>query len=131
VSEDGPGRLDGEVFGDYVRATFDGSGGNVPRIPPWHVGGGLRWSRAEIYSGVTVKYSARQSNPGAGETPTAGFTNVDAYVGWQSSRPGANFDLSLIGHNLTDSEQHNAVAINKDVVTLPGRDLRLVARLLL
>jgi hypothetical protein len=39
--------------------------------------------------------------------------------------------VSLIGHNLTDSEQHNAVAINKDVVTLPGRDLRLVVRFML
>ena len=131
MANGGSGKLDGEVFGDYVRATFDSGGGNVPRIPPWHLGGGLRWSRAEFYSGVMVKYSAAQDDTGAGQTPTAGFTNVDAYVGWQSSHPGSNFDVSLIGHNLTDSEQHNAIAINKDVVTLPGRDIRLVARLLL
>jgi iron complex outermembrane receptor protein len=131
LDDAGHGQLDGQVFGDYVRATFDGGAGNVPRIPPWHVGAGLRWAREQAYCGLTVRYSAEQTQTAAGETPTAGFTSVDAYLGWESKRPGANFDVSLIGHNLTDSEQHNAVAINKDVVTLPGRDLRLVARFML
>ncbi len=129
LADAGSGKLDFLVLGDYVHATFN-SGGYVPRIPPWHAGGGLRWSRAELYSGVTVKYSAAQDETGAGQTPTAGFTNVDAYLGWESKRPGVNFDLTLIGHNLTDSTQHNAIAINQAVVTLPGRDIRVVARIM-
>lgn len=122
------GKLEGELFGDIVRATFD-SGGNVPRIPPWRLGAGLHWTGLQVYSGLTVKYSAKQNETAVGETPTDGFTNVDAYVGWRSAGL-RGFDLSLIGHNLTDSEQHNAIAINKDVVTLPGRDVRLVARIM-
>jgi iron complex outermembrane receptor protein len=34
----------------------------------------------------------------------------------------------LIGHNLTDSTQRNAVALNKDEVILPGRDVRFLVR---
>jgi iron complex outermembrane receptor protein len=125
------GMLDGELFADYVRATLDGGGGNVPRIPPWHVGAGLHWSREKYYGGASVKYSAPQNQTAPFETRTAGFTSVDAYVGWQSMGPGARLDVSLIGHNLTDSTQHNAVSINKDAVTLPGQDVRLVVRLML
>ena len=53
---------------------------------------------------------------------------------WTRSWPGAPgwsgpaFELALVGHNLTDSVQRNAVALNKDEVILPGRDIRLVLR---
>lgn len=124
------GQLNGELFADAVRATLDG-GGNVPRIPPWHVGAGLHWSREQAYMGLSVKYSAAQTRTSFAETDTAGFTSVDAYVGWRSDGPGARWDVSLVGHNLTNSEQHNAVAINKDAVTLPGTDARLMVRLTL
>jgi iron complex outermembrane receptor protein len=122
------GQLNGELFADYVRATLNGGGGNVPRIPPWHVGGALHWTRRQGYAGLSLKYSAPQNQTSIAESRTAGFTSVDAYVGWQSMGPDARFEVSLIGRNLTDSVQRNAIAINKDSVTLPGRDLRLVVR---
>ena len=34
----------------------------------------------------------------------------------------------LVGRNLTDTTQRNAIALNKDEVTLPGRDVRLLLR---
>ena len=34
----------------------------------------------------------------------------------------------MVGRNLTDSVQRNAVALNKDDVILPGRDIRVVVR---
>lgn len=123
------GTLQGELFADHVRATLAGNGGNVPRIPPWHAGAGLHWNREQSYAGMTAKYSAAQNQTARFETPTAGFTSVDAYAGWRSAGPGARLDLSLIGHNLTNSAQRNAVAFNKDDVLLPGRDVRLVVRL--
>jgi len=40
----------------------------------------------------------------------------------------SGFELAVVGRNLTDSVQRNAVALNKDEVILPGRDIRVVAR---
>jgi iron complex outermembrane receptor protein len=37
-------------------------------------------------------------------------------------------EVVLAGSNLTNSLQRNAVALNKDDVPMPGRDLRLMLR---
>ena len=117
-----------ELMADTVRATLDDGGGNVPRIPPYRVGAGLQWQGAQLDAGVNVRYSGKQDRAADGETQTAGFTTVDAQLAWRPwlSRPGIEF--ALIGRNLTDSLQRNAVALNKDEVILPGRDVRLMIR---
>jgi iron complex outermembrane receptor protein len=122
------GDLHLNLMGDWVRAKFDGDGGNVPRIPPWRIGGGISWHAERFDASVFLRYSGRQDKTGAAETPTGSFTNLDAQFVWRPwmSRPGV--ELSLVGRNLTDSRQRNAVAFNKDEVMLPGRDLRLVLR---
>lgn len=122
------GKLEAEVLGDYVRAKLD-QGGNVPRIPPYHIGVGLNWSRANLDAGVLAKYSAAQTDVATAETPTGGFVSLDAQLGWHSlwNQPGLN--VALIGRNLTNTTHRNAVAINKDAVILPGRDVRVVVRL--
>jgi iron complex outermembrane receptor protein len=122
------GDLHFELLGDVVRATLADGGGNVPRIPPYHVGGGLSWQSPRFDARVTVKYAGRQDKAGAGETGTKGFTSVEAQLALRPwvAYPGVEF--ALVGRNLTDSTQRNAVALNKDEVLLPGRDLRLLVR---
>jgi len=122
------GDLHLNLSGDWVRAKLDGGAGNVPRIPPYRIGGGLAWMSERIDASVFLRYSGKQDRTGAGETPTAGFTNLDAQFAWRPilSRPAV--ELALVGRNLTNSTQRNAVALNKDEVILPGRDLRLVLR---
>jgi iron complex outermembrane receptor protein len=121
------GKLQAELIADYVRAKVD-NGGNVPRIPPYHIGGGLHWDGGSIDGGFMVRYSGRQNDIAAAETPTAGFVSVDAHFGWRPLRAYPDFELALVGRNLTDTVQRNAVALNKDEVILPGRDVRLVVR---
>jgi iron complex outermembrane receptor protein len=77
---------------------------------------------------VFVRYSGQQDKTGASETPTGSFTNLDAQLAWRPWPAQPGVELSLVGRNLTDSRQRNAVALNKDEVMLPGRDLRLVLR---
>jgi len=112
---------------DYVRAKLD-DGSNVPRITPYHVGGGLTWDGPNFDAGFLLKYSGRQNNVAAAETPTAGFVSLDAQTTWRPFTNNPGIEVALIGHNLTDSVQRNAVAINKDVVELPGREVRLMVR---
>ena len=120
------GLLQMDFLADTVRATID-EGGNIPRIPPYHVGMGLHWD-GNIDGGFMWRYSASQNDVAAAETETASFVSLDAHLGWRPliSHPG--FELAVIGHNLTNTVQRNAVALNKDEVILPGRDIRLVVR---
>ncbi len=122
------GKLHADVLADYVRAKLDNGAGNVPRIPPYHLGGGLSWTSASFDAGFLVKYTGRQTDTAVAETPTAGFASVDAQVGWRPLSTNPDFELALIGRNLTDSTQRNAIALNKDEVILPGRDVRLLVR---
>jgi iron complex outermembrane receptor protein len=128
LAEKSAGSLQAVLLGDFVRARLDDGAGNVPRIPPWHLGAGLTWDAGAIDAGVFAKYSGRQTDTAFAETPTPGFLSLDAQLGWRpvASHPG--LELVLIGRNLTDSTQRNSVAFNKDEVELPGRDVRLVFR---
>jgi iron complex outermembrane recepter protein len=128
LHEGAGGKFEGIVLADFVRARLDDGAGNVPRIPPYHLGAGLNWTAGSFDGGVFVKYSGRQNRTAAEETPTPGFTSVDAQLGWKAMKSTPGFEVALIGRNLTDSTQRNAVALNKDEVIMPGRDVRLVVR---
>jgi iron complex outermembrane recepter protein len=122
------GKLAAVFMADLVRAQLDAGAGNVPRLPPYHLGVGLSWTGPAIDGGVFLRYSGRQDRTATAETPTAGFTSVDAQVGWRPLPSNPAFELVLIGRNLGDSIQRNSVALNKDEVILPGRDVRLMVR---
>ncbi|HEU5134746.1 MAG TPA: TonB-dependent receptor [Steroidobacteraceae bacterium] len=123
--------LRGIVLADYVRAKLDG-GGEVPRISPYHVGLGLNWDGQRIGGGFLVKYTGpREDNLAQAETPTAGFVSVDAQATWRPLEKRTNFEITLVGRNLTDRVQRNAVSLNKDEVILPGREVRLLVRAML
>jgi iron complex outermembrane receptor protein len=122
------GQLQGIALADYVRATLDG-GGEVPRISPYHVGLGLDWDSPKIGGGFLVKYTgARDDHLATAETPTAGFVSVDAQALWRPFEKSPDIEIALVGRNLTDRLQRNAVSLNKDEVIMPGREVRLMVR---
>lgn len=125
LSRTARGRLELNLMADIVRARF-GGGGNVPRIPPWRVGAGLSWEAERFDAGVMVRHVARQDRYGEGDTPTDSYTDIAVQLGWRPfhSHPGIGF--ALVGSNLGDSLQRNAVALNRDVAPMPGRNLRLL-----
>ncbi|MEO6186380.1 MAG: TonB-dependent receptor, partial [Steroidobacteraceae bacterium] len=122
------GDLHLDLLADMVRARLDDGGGNVPRIPAYRVGAGLAWQGAQFDANVSVRYTGAQNRIGGSETPAPGFTNVDAQLAWRPWAQRRGIELALVGRNLGDSLQRNAVSLNKDEVILPGRDLRLMFR---
>jgi iron complex outermembrane receptor protein len=128
IAQVGPGSLQVQALADYVRATLDDGAGNVPRLPPYHVGAGLTWTGRAIDAGFLVKYSGEQTRTAVAETRTPGFTSIDAQIGWKPIADSQQLEVVLVGHNLTDSTQRNSVALNKDEVVMPGRDVRLMVR---
>jgi iron complex outermembrane receptor protein len=124
----GGGLLTLNLLGDIVRAEFRQGGGNVPRIPPWRLGAGFTWVGTYLDASLRYRYSGRQDRLGDGDTTTPGFANLDAQIGWRPLGPDSGFEVALVGSNLTNSLQRNAVALNKDEVPQPGRDIRLLLR---
>lgn len=127
IAETTAGTVGGLVLADYVRATLTGAG-NVPRIPPYHVGGGLAWNSPKFDASFLLKYAGAQNNVAFAEAPTKGFASLDAQMAWRPLANNPLIELSLVGRNLTDRVQRNAVALNKDDVVLQGRDVRFVVR---
>jgi iron complex outermembrane receptor protein len=123
------GKLEALFMGDYVRAKLSNGAGNVPRIPPYHIGTGLSWQSARWDGRVLVKYFSDHTDVAAAETPTGGFVSLDADFAVRPIPSNPGIELVLIGHNLTDHAERNSVALNKDVVLLPGRDVHLLFRM--
>jgi iron complex outermembrane receptor protein len=121
------GQLDARVFGDTVRATLD-EGGNLPRIAPSRLGAELRWTgnswRASLGG---VRYD-KQDKVAVGETPTGGYTLVDAHVAYHFDHGDTGWEVFLDGTNLTDQEARVHTSFLKDSVVLPGRGVAFGVR---
>ena len=119
------GGLEAQGLADYVRATLD-DGSNAPRIPPYRYGGGLSWTSTRFDAGVLFLHSGRQDKFGDFDTPTPGFNELNAQVAVRPFQQYPGIQLAVVGQNLTDDVQRDAAAFNKDVVVLPGRNIRAV-----
>ena len=122
------GVLQVTAMGDYVRATLSG-GANVPRIPAYRFGGGLNWESDRVDAGFQILQIGDQNDTGLFDTPTPGYVSVDAQITWRPLASKPNFELALVGRNLADEVARNPASLNKDLVVMPGRNIRLVAKL--
>lgn len=121
------GTVAGLVIADYVRAKLEGAG-NVPRTPPYHLSAGLAWNSERFDTSFLVRQVGRQTKVAFAETPTEGYVSLDAQATWRPFSEKPDIELSIVGRNLTDVTQRNAVSFNKDEVPLPGRDVRFLVR---
>ena len=122
------------VFGfenqfDVVRATFYG-GGNVPRIPPVRLGGGLFYRDMNWVARVDLLHAFAQNNIAPYETPTAGYNLLKAEISYKTKLdPQGRRELMMgvTGNNLLNQKIRNSVSFRKDQVLLPGANLRFFA----
>jgi iron complex outermembrane receptor protein len=128
VLGDESGKLEALALGDYVRAKLGDDAGNVPRIPPYHIGAGLQWRSPMWDARVMTRYSGSHDDVAMFETTTAGFLNLDADIAVRPWVTMPGFEVALAGANLLNRQERNSVSFNKDVVLLPGRDIRALFR---
>ena len=122
------GGLQVKALADYVRATLD-DGSNVPRIPPYRYGGGLSWTSTVADAGFMFIHDARQNDFGAFDTSTPSYNDLSAHVSVRPFSKAQGIEFSIVGQNLTNDVQRDAAALNKDLVVMPGRSVRLVVKL--
>ncbi len=117
-------------FSDYVRAEATQTGEPLPFIPPLRWGGGALWEVDRWRAAVDVRRTEEQTRVAAFETPTPGYTFLNASVSYAFFTGRLVHEVTLRGTNLTDREARNHVSLLKDIAPLPGRDIRLTYRLL-
>ena len=113
---------------DYTRAKISSGGGNAPRIPPLRLLGGAELSGGQIDLRGEVEWSDAQTKTAAFETPTAGFTLVNASATWRPFGRDQNVAIIASANNIFDVTARRSASFTKDFVPLSGRDFRVTAR---
>ncbi|WP_115717361.1 TonB-dependent receptor [Gallaecimonas mangrovi] len=116
-----------DAMSDYTRGKLD-DGGNLPRISPLRVGATLNFDYQDWHADMGATGYSKQSKTAENETDTAGYTLVNASVGYHVYQSQGDLFVYLKGDNLLDKEARPATSFLKDAVPLPGRNLTLGVR---
>jgi iron complex outermembrane receptor protein len=118
----------GQIVTDAVHATIKNFG-PAPLIPPFRVLGAVTGSRGQIDGRLEIERAWAQHRIAPNETPTPGYTMVNASLDWHPFAANPELTLSLQGNNLFDVDARRATSVLKDFAPLAGRDIRLSARM--
>jgi iron complex outermembrane receptor protein len=113
----------GDAALDLVQAEFD-AGGHPPRIPPRTLTVGLQGENESWTGRIEAVDTAEQDDLGQNETPTDGFTFLNASLAFRPFGNARDLTLRLDGRNLTDELGRVHASFLKDDLPLPGRNVR-------
>jgi iron complex outermembrane receptor protein len=128
LAETGGVTFTADAVADYVRATILGIG-PAPRIPPLRLLGGIEARADRVQGRIEVERTAGQNRLADLETPTRGFTLVNASLQLKPLKNNRNTSITLVANNIFDVDARRHASFLKDVAPLAGRDIRLTARL--
>lgn len=115
-----------DIFADFVRARLlrapAGQTSNVPRIPPASAGAGINYDGANWFARMDVRTFAKQTQAGANETTTNGYTTLNAQVRFQPITSNIDYWVGLKGTNLTNQFGQNHVSYLKRYAPIQGRN---------
>jgi len=120
--------LKADAVGDYVHATIVGDG-PAPRIPPLRLLGGLSAQSNRIDGRVEVEWTDRARRLAPLETPTDGFTLVNASLTFRPLADNPATSITLSANNIFDVTARRHASYLKDFAPLSGRDIRVTTRL--
>ena len=119
----GEAEVDLRVFADYVNGDF-GNGAYIPRMPPLRYGSRIQFHNERLIAGLEVTVYDNQDRISTIETPTEGYTMINADFNWTIETPGGTaFEVFVLGHNLADEDARRHTSFVKDTVPLPGRNV--------
>ena len=113
---------------DYVRTTIRDEG-PAPRIPPLRLLGGLELKSGNFDVRGEVEWADDQRRVASFETPTDGFTLVNASATFRPFGRDRNIAIIASANNIFDVDVRRSASFTKDFVPLSGRDFRVTARL--
>ena len=120
IVEKNPNDLYLRLQADYVHAE-DSSGEPLPRITPFRYGISLNYESEHWLASIEGWRVDAQNSVAEFETPTPGYTFLNASVGYKF-RWGRTYNyLYVRGTNLLDAEARDHLSFLKEVLPLPGR----------
>lgn len=123
---------DGELIlsasADYTRAQLKGVG-PVPLIPPLRLRGGAEVRQGDLRVKAEVERNERQTRVGPAADTVPGFTLVNLGADWHPLGDNGPLTITASADNLFDVVGRRAASVTRDFVPLPGRDIRLTARI--
>lgn len=128
VIDTGSFRLLTDLRASYVEAEL-ADGTAVPRIPPLSLLGALEAQTDAFDVRGEVQWFADQDEVTTFETPTEGFTLVNALVAWRPLADNRNVTVQLAADNIFDVNGRRHASFTKDFVPLVGRNFRASVRL--
>lgn len=117
----------GELTADTVRATIRDYG-PAPQIPPFRLLGALTAAAGHFDGRLEAERVSGQNRIAPNETPTAGYTLLNASIDWHPLARRPEITLALQANNLFDVVARRHSSLLKDYAPLAGRDIRLTAR---
>lgn len=153
LADNASGFWDLRMFGDIVRGELDAGGsrdvnldifhgdhshgqsgrialgGDLPRIAPARFGSELSWDRGPWRASIGAVRYLQQGHVGIAETPSPGYTLVDAHLArHQDSASGNAWEVFVDGSNLLDQDARPHTSFLKDLTPLPGRSIAFGVR---
>ena len=125
--QDGNRTLLADIGGDYVHAELD-DGTPLPLMPPLRLMGGLEWQSAVVDARAEIEWNDAQTRAAPFETPTDGFTMVNASIAFKPLRGSNNVTVLLQADNIFDVEARRHASYTKDFVPHAGRNFKLGVR---
>ena len=106
---------------DWLEARNRATGEPLPRISPLRYGAGMSYEEGGFSARLEALRYEPQSRVAAGETPSAGYTQLNASVSYTTPVGHTTLTLFLRGTNLLNEEERNHVSFLKDLAPLAGR----------
>lgn len=116
------------LMSDYVHAQQTTDDDPLPRIPPFRYGARLAYESKRWTLGIEARHTARQNRNAPDETPTAGYTLLNANAAYLVSAGRLTWTLFARGENLADVTARVSTSFLKDLAPLPGRGVTLRLR---
>ena len=117
------------LMGDWVHATNEDTGDDLPRMPPMRIGSRLSWATGNWDSGVELRYAFEQDNTGPEETSTDDYLKLNLDVNYRLDLGNAiTAVLFARAENLLDEEIRHHTSFIKEEAALPGRNFTIGAR---
>lgn len=122
--ERGAKRLSIEGGYDQVRLV-DQTGSPLPRIPAQRWRSAAAWRDGNLAARLEVLSARQVSRIATDETPTPGWTRIDAWLSWNLA---PSWQVQLTGRNLTNAVIRDHTSFLKDVSIAGGRSVLLSLR---
>nr|WP_029624389.1 TonB-dependent receptor [Sphingomonas sp. KC8] len=127
LAQIGETKIVADALADMVRARIVGTG-PVPRIPPLRVLGGIEAQGEKLTGRIEVEWADKQTRIASFETPTDGYTMVNASLAFKPFGSANPTSIILSANNIFDVVARRHASFLKDYAPLAGRDIRLTTR---